>query len=600
VPLPIPPQKVWHFKQSIDYILSAQRAILDVASRNKDLWLYRMWRMGMNSIERGGKDNWTMQPSWIEQAKTAAAKEAVAAAGAAGGGAQVGSSQTVPAKYYDMMRTPERRDPRGYIIPSDQPDFLTATKLVNALIKGGIEVHRATGAFQAAGKSYPAGSYVLKAAQAFRPHLRDMMEPQDHPNDFAYPGGPPRPPYDMTGYTLAFQMGVQFDRLLEAFDGPFEKVPFGQLIKVPAGRVVTPAKGTAVGYLLSHQVKDSFTATNRLLAVKEEVWWLKAPFTAGGKTYPAGTVYIPAKQTTKALVDKLAAEIGLTFEGTATKPTGDAFRLRPVRVGLWDQYGGSMSSGWVRWMFEQQFQFSTFEVVYPPQLDAGNLKAKYDVIIFMEGIPGTTAEPARPQEATQPSNLPPEWADKVGTVTVAKTIPQLKKFVEDGGTIIAVGSGTNIAYHLDLPVADQLVERTASGAEQALPSEKYFVPGSIVTASVDTTNPLAYGMSDKVDLLFSRSPVFKLRADAVAKGTKVVAWYASDKPVRSGWGWGQSYLAGGLAAVETSLGKGKVFLFGPQVTFRAEPHGSFPLFFNGIYYGAAESANVAQAGRAAR
>jgi hypothetical protein len=251
-------------------------------------------------------------------------------------------------------------------------------------------------------------------------------------------------------------------------------------------------------------------------------------------------------------------------------------------------------------MFEQQFQFSTFEVVYPPQLDAGNLKAKYDVIIFMEGIPGTTAEPARPQEATQPSNLPPEWADKVGTVTVAKTIPQLKKFVEDGGTIIAVGSGTNIAYHLDLPVADQLVERTASGAEQALPSEKYFVPGSIVTASVDTTNPLAYGMSDKVDLLFSRSPVFKLRADAVAKGTKVVAWYASDKPVRSGWGWGQSYLAGGLAAVETSLGKGKVFLFGPQVTFRAEPHGSFPLFFNGIYYGAAESANVAQAGRAAR
>ena len=76
-----------------------------------------------------------------------------------------------------------------------------------------------------AGKSYPAGSYVVKAAQAFRPHLRDMFEPQDHPNDFLYPGGPPRPPYDVTGYTLAFQMGVQFDRMLEPFDGPFEKLP---------------------------------------------------------------------------------------------------------------------------------------------------------------------------------------------------------------------------------------------------------------------------------------------------------------------------------------------------------------------------------------
>jgi hypothetical protein len=600
LPLPIPPQKVWHFKQSIDYILSAQRAILDVASRNKDLWLYRMWRMGMNSIERGSKDNWTLQPSWIEQAKAAAAKEAAAAGGAGGAEARVGSAQSVPAKYYDLMRTPERRDPRGYIITADQPDFLAATKFLNALIKGGIEVHRATGAFQVAGKSYPAGSYVLKTAQAFRPHLRDMMEPQDHPNDFFYPGGPPKPPYDMAGYTLAFQMGVQFDRVLDVFEGPFEKLPFGQLVKIAPGKVVAPVRGAAVGYLLSHQVKDAFTATNRLLGAREEVYWLKTLFTVGGKTYPVGTVYIPAKQTTKALLDKLATEIGLTFEGTPTRPTGDAFRLRPVRVGLSDQYGGSMSSGWVRWMFEQQFQFSTFEVVYPPQLDAGNLKAKYDVIIFMEGIPRSATEQPRSEEGPPPSNLPPEWADKVGTVTVAKTIPQLRTFVEQGGSIIAVGSATNIAYHLDLPVADQLVERTTSAAERPLPSEKYFVPGSVVTASVDNTNPLAYGMPAKVDVFFSRSPVFRLRADAIDKGTKVVAWYPSATPVRSGWGWGQGHLQGGLAAVEASLGKGKVFLFCPEITFRAEPHATFPLLFNGIYYGAAESVNVAQAGRGAR
>ncbi|HSL20006.1 MAG TPA: M14 metallopeptidase family protein [Vicinamibacterales bacterium] len=597
VPLPIPPQRVWHFKQSIDYILSAQRAILDVASRNKDQWLFRSWRMGMNSIERGSKDHWTLQPTWIDEAKAAAAKEATAERSQREGETRVGSAQVVPSKYYDSMRTPERRDPRAYIIPADQPDFLTATKFVNMLVKAGIEVHRARSAFQVAGKSYAAGSYVLKAAQAYRPHLRDMLEPQNHPNDFYYPGGPPKPPYDMAGYTLAFQMGVQFDRILDPLEGSFEKLPFGQLIKIPAGSVVAGAGESPAGYLLSHAVKDAFTATNRLLGAKEDVYWLKAGTTVGGKSYPPGTIYIPSRPTTRAAIDKLAAEIGLTFEGTARPPTGEAYKLQPVRVGLVDQYGGSMPSGWVRWLFEQQFQFPTFEVVYPPQLDAGNLRARYDVIVFMDGVPRTDREPPRRGESAPPSNLPPEWAGKVGTVTVAKTIPQLRTFVEDGGTIIAAGTATNLAYHLGLPVADHLVERTATGQERPLPSEKYFVPGALVKARVDNTNPLAYGMPDQVDVFFNRSPVFRLAPTATSRDVKVVAWYSAEAPVRSGWGWGQGYLKDGAAALEIPLGKGKVFLFGPEITFRGGTHATFPFLFNGIYYGAARSVEVPQAGR---
>ena len=601
VPMPIPPQKVWHFRQSIDYILSVQRAILDHAARQKDEWLFRMWRMGMNSIERGSKDHWTIQPDWIDEAKAAAAKEAAAERGAIarGGEMRVGSAQVVPSKYYDMMRTPERRDPRGYIIPSDQTDFITATKFVNALIKCGIEVHRATSPFTVAGKNYPAGSYVLKAAQGFRPHLRDMMEPQDHPNDFAYPGGPPRPPYDMTGYTLAFQMGVRFDRILDPFDGPFEKLPFGEEIKIAAGKVVDPAKGAASGYLLSHELKDQFRATNRLLAAKEDVYWLKAPYTAGGKTYPAGTIYIPAKPTTRPLLQKLAAETGLVFEGIATNPAGEALRLKQVRVGLWDQYGGNMPSGWVRWLFERQFEFTTFEVVYPPQLDAGHLREKYDVIIFMGGIPRIGGQQGRSESRGMPQNLPPEWADKVGTVTVDKTIPQLRQFVEEGGTIVAVSDAANIAYHFNLPLADQMVERTPAGALRPLPAERYFVPGALVTAAVDNTSPLAYGMPDKVDVFFNRSPVFQLQPDAPEKGVKVVAWYPNDKPVHSGWGWGQAYLKDGIAAAEVPLGKGKVFLLCPEVTFRAESHGTFPFFFNAIYYGQAQPVNLPAAGKPA-
>ena len=67
-----------------------------------------------------------------------------------------------------MLHTPAQRDPRGYVIPSDQPDFPTATKFVNILIKAGVVAHRATAPFTVNGKQYPAGSYVFKAAQPFR------------------------------------------------------------------------------------------------------------------------------------------------------------------------------------------------------------------------------------------------------------------------------------------------------------------------------------------------------------------------------------------------------------------------------------------------
>src|SRR6185437_6944227 len=123
---------------------------------------------------------------------------------------------------------------------------------------------------QVNGRSYPAGSFVVIAAQADRPFVMDMFEPQDHPNDFAYPGGPPIPPYDMAGWTLAFQMGVTFDRILDGFDGPFEPVP----------DVITPAPGTVTGaqrpagYVVSQHVNDAVIAVNRLLKAGEDVYWV--------------------------------------------------------------------------------------------------------------------------------------------------------------------------------------------------------------------------------------------------------------------------------------------------------------------------------------
>jgi hypothetical protein len=594
---PIQPQR-WHFRQSVEYAMTANRAILDYASRHRDDLLMNIYRMGKNSIERGSRDHWTVTPKSIEQVQAAIAKEMPQQARPQAGGPPSGDSPDapqfggrggarVPMKFYEMLRDPAKRDPRGYIIPSDQPDFPTATKFINALIKNGVTIHRATSAFQVAGKNYPAGSHVIKTAQAFRPHVLDMFEPQDHPDDIPYPGGPPTPPYDNAGWTLAYQMGVVFDRILDGFDGPFEKIT--GLAKPAAGKVATVPN--TLGFLLSHQVNDAFIAINRLLADREDVYWLKQAFNANGKTYPAGTIYIPAKPSTNMKLQRLAQELGLNFDATTSKPTGEAFKLRPLRIGLWDRYGGSMPSGWVRWLLEQ-FEFP-FTVVYPPALDAGDLASKFDVLIFVGGaIPGLRGEGGGfgggGGGAPNLDRIPAEFRDRVGNVTAARTIPQLRQFLEAGGTMITISTSTSMGAHVGLPIGNALVERLADGAERPLPREKFYIPGSILQVRVDSTNPLAYGMSERLDVFFDNSPVFRLKPEAPLKGIKPVAWFDNDNPLRSGWAWGEKYLQDGVAAIDATVGKGKLFLFGPEITFRAQPHGSFKFLFNGIYYGRSE------------
>ncbi len=590
-PAPIGPRQEWRQRQSIEYLLSADRAILDIASKFREDFLFRIYRAGKNSIERGNQDTWTLTPKLVAAVQAANGGRGEVAAAAAGGESEgaFGRGASLPLKYWDELHKPEARDPRGYILPSDQADFVTATRFIQALQKAGVVVHRATAPFSAAGKQYPAGSYVVKAAQAFRPHLRDMFEPQDHPNDFEYPGGPPKRPYDITGYTLAYQMGVQFDRILDGFEGPFEKID--GLAKAPAGKVV-PVRNPA-GYLLSHRVNDAFTGTTKLLASGEEVYWLKKEFAVGGKTYPAGTIYIPAKASTAPALEKLAAQLGLTFDGVAAKPQGEAFQLRPTRVGLWDRYGGSQESGHIRWLFEQQFPVP-FELVYAPALNAGNLKSKFDILIFPgDAIPAEGGRGGRGGgRGGGAASVPEEYKGQVGSVTLEQTGPALRRFVEEGGSIVTIGNSTSFAQYLGLPVTSALTETGADGAPHRLPNTKFYVPGSVLQTSVDGTLPLTYGLPDKVDVFFASSPAFRLLPEAGAKRTRPVAWYASAEPLRSGWAWGQQYLNGAVAIAESDVGEGKVYLFGPEITFRGQPHGTFKFLFNAIQLAGAKERDL--------
>jgi hypothetical protein len=309
----------WHMRQSIEYSITANRAVLDFASRYREVNNFRIYQMGRDEIKWGSEDHWTLTPHKTEKIcaaykatlPVAPAAPAGGGRGGGGGGGRGGNDPCSTNDFYNTaLRAPQHRDPRAWVMPSDAPDFGAAVRFVNALFKSGITIHQATAPFSIGGKQYPANSLVVLAAQPFRPHVMDMFEPQDHPDDIPYPGAPPTRPYDNAGYTLAFQMGVQFDRILDA---PPANMPLKKLTdyaKPPAGTIKTPepvaeptpadqmftasnfpgssesdrngardlyalltgrvssinGAQTVAGYYFSHQSTDNFIAVNRLLA----------------------------------------------------------------------------------------------------------------------------------------------------------------------------------------------------------------------------------------------------------------------------------------------------------------------------------------------
>ena len=568
-PFPVTPGP-WPFRRSIEYSVSMNYAILNHAVRHGDELLYNFYLMGKKSINRGNTDTWTRYPKYaqdIQKVYDATTKKKAADDEEE---AYFGNRSGIPIAFYDSVYAdPEKRDPRGYILSADQADFPTAVKFLNALLKSGILVHRATSDFTVGGKNYPKGSYIVKTAQAFRPHVIDMFEPQDHPNDFQYPGGPPVRPYDAAGWTLAFQMGIVADRIMESFDGPFEAVAYGQLL-TPEGSSL-PASGS--GFFLDPRVNDSFTAVNDLLKGKVKVYRTQS---ASG-SIPAGAFYVPAAG--KKILEQAVRAYGLAPTAAKGMPAG-AKEIKPARIGLYDYYGGSMPSGWTRWIMEQ-FHFD-FAQVFPMEIDGGNLAEKYDVLLFigpgMPGAGGGYGAGAQPKK----EDIPATYHHMLGRLTVDKSIPQLKKFLEAGGQILTAGAATALASHLGLPVSNALVE-IVNGREKALTGDKYYIPGSVLEMQVDTTAPINYGMGPKADIMFSNSPVFRLAPEAGNSGVKPLAWFGTTPPLRSGWAWGQNYLKQGVTAFEAQVGKGKLYAFGPEITFRGQAHGTFKMLFNGLY-----------------
>ncbi|MFM1873307.1 MAG: hypothetical protein RL398_2729, partial [Planctomycetota bacterium] len=221
-PDPVPTQ-IWHARQTVEYLQTANFAILDYAARHRRELLQNIWTMGRRAIEKGSRDSWTVTPKLL---------------------ALAGDGKDADKVFAD----PALRDPRAYVLSREQADWSAVLRFVRALRRCGVEVLQAKADFECEGKNVPAGSFVVPTAHAFRAHVMDMFEPQWHPDDIQ--NGKPVPPYDSAGWTLAMQMGVEVLRAAEPVRGEF--VTYDAVEGFPAAATKSPGAAWRIDPRDSH------------------------------------------------------------------------------------------------------------------------------------------------------------------------------------------------------------------------------------------------------------------------------------------------------------------------------------------------------------
>ncbi|HUF05460.1 MAG TPA: M14 family zinc carboxypeptidase [Aridibacter sp.] len=232
--------------------------------------------------------------------------------------------------------------------------------------------------------------------------------------------------------------------------------------------------------------------------------------------------------------------------------------------GIYRSHQPSMDEGWTRWVFEQRNK-DRCDLTYSSVSNAEileSLKTRTSVV-FPDQSPNSILN------GYEKDSMLEEYVGGIGEEGVAK----LKRFVEDGGTLVFLNRSSEFAIEqFKLPVKD-----VVDGAEQ----KDFYIPGSILRVELDTSHPVANGMTKESIAWFERSPAFEVLDDSKVK---VIARYPSDSSnvLLSGWALGAEKIAGKAAAVEIPMGKGHIILFGFRPQYRGQSYATFPLLFNAI------------------
>ncbi|MEE8128880.1 MAG: M14 metallopeptidase family protein [Vicinamibacterales bacterium] len=453
--------------------------------------------------------------------------------------------------------------PYAFLIPAAQRDPVTVAKLIQLLQAEAAQVEVANAPFEADGRMYPAGTYVLRLAQPFGRWVKDILEPQTYP-DIRWPtsAAPLDEPYDITAWSLGMLMGVETVQVERPFEASL--TPLTTDAEAPPGRVI----GEGDVYVLSHDLNQSFTALNRLHTSGATVSWLREAIDLGdGRRYSPGAMVISGVDET--VLTPLADDLRLEFVATDLPDGLSMLPIAPPRLGVYEPWGGNMDAGWTRWVLDQH-EFS-YTQLRSTDVRAHHLYARFDVIILPEMA---SADLIR---GLQGRNVRPEYRGGIG----AEGIRNLRLFVEDGGTVIALGNSAAFATeHLSTPVIDVVRD---------LPQEAFYSPGTILRVAVDTTHPIGYGMPATADAMVVSNGGFRPSQRLGGSSVRTIVRYPEAPLLRSGWIVGDERLRGAGAVLEAPSGKGRVILHTFRVQHRGQTWGTFKLLFNSIFYGPAMS-----------
>ena len=495
----------WGLPEIVDYEFDAVMACLDHAARYRDTWLRNFYEVGVSAVSGG-------------------------------------------------------RNPYAYVVPRVQRDPGAVAEMLQVMEAAGVEVHEATDGFSADGKRYPAGTRVLLMAQPYGAFTKTMLESEPYPDLRAYPGGPPKAPYDVTAHSLPLLMGVDVVEVRRAFQAELQPDNGSD---APRGVMVGRKNRTGHAYLLSAEANASARVVNRLMRAGVEVGRTRKPARMEGGSWPAGTYVIEGGPGVEDVLSDLTGDEAHMVEALDNKPRVSRFSIRTPRVGVYRSYVPTAEEGWTRLVLEEYgFRFTS---LVDRDVRQGALSEKFDAIL----LPHQSTRQIHHGHNSR--DYPSEYAGGLGK----RGASSLKAFVQQGGTLIACDGAAEYAIaHLDLP---------ASNALAGAANTEFYGPGSLLSITLDPEHPIAYGLPSRVAVMFFNSPAFE-----VYDG-RVVGRYPRHNPLLCGWLVGPEKLFGRAALASIPLGRGEVVLIGFRPHFRAQARGTYRILFNALFHSTAGS-----------
>jgi hypothetical protein len=491
----------WRLGDAVRYMLGGSMAVLDTAAKYRETLLFNRYQAGRDNIERFRNE-----------------------------------------------------PPFAYVIPQEQRDLPTAAILVEKLLINGIEVHKAAQPFAANGREYK-GAWVVLMDQPFAPLVKELFEPQHYPDLRESPNGPPIRPYDVAGWTLPMQMGVEVavvsDPLTDSQRASLKRI---EQVTPPPGGV----QGTGSAYVLSHQPNAAFAAVNEILAGGGQVGFSKSEIaTPSGSE--AGAIIVSGMDRER--LAAIAQKHSVQALAMAKLPQ-DAVSTKKPRVGLYRSWTGNIDEGWTRWILEN-YGFAPV-TLRNGDIQAGHLRDRLDAIIIPDA--GTK----QIMEGFAPGSISGEYAGGIGETGA----DALRAFVRGGGTLIAFNNASLWAIaNLGLPVTNAL---------DGLNNDQFYCSGSLLRVELrDVHHPAVWGMPREPIVMFERGPAFDTKSGF--HGVILAAYSKERNPLASGYLLHPERIQGKAAAVEVFYGDGRVYLFGFRPQWRGQSHGTYKLVFNAIY-----------------